>query len=549
MKSLQTKIVSLTLCCILFSVLMVEGAGLINTRKTLNADSLQIMELLCAERTNEINESIRNVEQSVNTLYRFALELMGDADELFENEEELDAYITDMRDIARNIAENTEGAIAIYYRFNPELSTSVQGIYLANTRDFRKYEDQQPTDLSLYSKDDVGHVGWYYMPLEARKAVWMNPYFNTNIDVEMISYVVPIYKDGITIGVIGMDIPVELLRKQVKSVSVYESGNAFLVDKAGNIIYHEDYPDGIKKEEFNEELKDLKEVLKEAQETKDIYTYRWKHEKRMIVTQKIQNGMTLAITVPVSEVNAPQWELIWQSVVWVTMVMILSYLMCREMVKGIVRPLKQLTEAAKKIANGNMEVTIECDSKDEVGVLAQSFRQTAKSLKEYITYINRLAYTDVMTGARNKAAYEDIVSWLNKEIENGKAEFAVVVMDINNLKLINDTYGHEEGDKLISDAASVMKKVFGELNVFRVGGDEFVIILQLMGRMRYQELMKEFAKELESYNMERKALFKLQIARGVSVYEKGTDQSFSDVFRKADLSMYSNKKSQKSLQN
>lgn len=92
----------------------------------------------------------------------------------------------------------------------------------------------------------------------------------------------------------------------------------------------------------------------------------------------------------------------------------------------MVRPLKQLTESAQKIANADLEVSIECNTKDEVGVLAKSFKQTVEQLRCYIEYINRLAYTDTLTKIQNKTAYEECIARLPKIAEAENKDFADV---------------------------------------------------------------------------------------------------------------------------
>lgn len=75
--------------------------------------------------------------------------------------------------------------------------------------------------------------------------------------------------------------------------------------------------------------------------------------------------------------------------------------------RRIIRPLKELNEAAKKIAAGDLSITINHQTRDEVGTLADSFQQTVSHLQKYIDYINGLAYRDGLTGVKNKTAYQE----------------------------------------------------------------------------------------------------------------------------------------------
>ena len=86
-----------------------------------------------------------------------------------------------------NVAKNTNGAIAYYLRLNPEISNSTAGIFFSKIDGGSEYIRLAPTDISLYDKNDTEHVGWYWQPYEAGKPIWMDPYYNQNNNVLMIS--------------------------------------------------------------------------------------------------------------------------------------------------------------------------------------------------------------------------------------------------------------------------------------------------------------------------------------------------------------------------
>ena len=119
-------------------------------------------------------------------------------------------------------------------------------------------------------------------------------------------------------------------------------------------------------------------------------------------------------------------------------------------VNALTRPLLKLASASKRLADGDYNVELDYNGKDEVGTLTQSFCQMRDHLKLYIKDLNSRAYTDAMTSVKNKGAYDIFVSRLNNEFfgeaRETEPEFAVVMFDCNNLKHINDEYGHDHGD-------------------------------------------------------------------------------------------------------
>lgn len=154
-----------------------------------------------------------------------------------------------------------------------------------------------------------------------------------------------------------------------------------------------------------------------------------------------------------------------------------------------------------------------------------------------------MANTDSMTGVRNKHAYSEDEAALNRKIMGKEMEkLAVVVCDINGLKVINDTKGHAAGDKLIKDASALLCEYFIHGAVYRIGGDEFVVLLQGKGYDTREETMRSLNKKIEG-NI---ATDDVVISMGYSVL-KPEDELLHDVFERADQMMYERKKELKQM--
>ncbi len=150
-----------------------------------------------------------------------------------------------------------------------------------------------------------------------------------------------------------------------------------------------------------------------------------------------------------------------------------------------------------------------------------------------------LARKDALTGCFNRYSYLELEGILNKKIKQGKSlEFSVVICDINDLKIVNDTLGHEAGDRYIIDAKQMLSDVFHNSGIYRIGGDEFVLILE--GSDYYKrDYLIEIIHKKSLYN---KANNKVVLACGYSDFDNKIDRSFVSVFIRADQSMYQNKK-------
>ena len=151
------------------------------------------------------------------------------------------------------------------------------------------------------------------------------------------------------------------------------------------------------------------------------------------------------------------------------------------------------------------------------------------------------AFKDQLTGVKNKRAYVDEEEHLNVQIKAGvDFEFAVVVCDINGLKQINDTKGHQAGDTYIKEGCEIICDVFSRSPVYRIGGDEFVAIVQ--GK-DYDHIDSRISK-ISKINAKNKKSGDVTIAVGYSSFGGG-DKFVSDVFERADSLMYTNKKEMK----
>lgn len=541
MKSIQTKFIFLILGCVLLSSTVIGGVGIFTAKTVVDEDSARIMNLLCSEKAQEINALLSRIEQSVNTLAVYAVGELDSVEGLRTDDAYIDAYTQKIQSVAINAANNTEGALAVYLRFNPDFGKPTSGLFWSKTAQNGNFQEFVPTDFSRYSPEDVERVGWYYLPVKKGKAIWMEPYQNQNINVEMISYVVPLYVDNVTVGVVGMDINYDVIREIVGSIRVYSSGYAFLTDKQANIMYHPEFPIGTSISGMGGSLRSVADELQNMGGGTYLFSYTMRDEARKLAFCSLQNGMRLGITAPTAEIDAAKNRMILQCVIVLTVFLALSALLTVLMTRRIIRPLKELNEAAKKIAEGDLSIALTHQTKDEVGMLADSFQQTVNHLQKYINYINGLAYRDGLTGVKNKTAYQETVIRLEEQTRIGRPQFAVVVFDINGLKEINDTNGHDFGDMLIIDACKIICKVFKHSPVYRIGGDEFVVILEDEDYQHYNELLVRFQGALNEFNQYARPDGQISVARGIALYEEETDLTFGDVFKRADESMYQNK--------
>ena len=187
---------------------------------------------------------------------------------------------------------------------------------------------------------------------------------------------------------------------------------------------------------------------------------------------------------------------------------------------------------------------------NEVLSLSNSITKLADNMRDYATKIlateqeqQRLrdqVFLDALTKVKSNAAYREKTVELQASIENGDAEFALVMVDINRLKKINDQFGHEFGDEYIIGAARQVSEVFSNSPIYRIGGDEFVAVLTGEDYDNRDALCKRLKDNLsEPKDVDYAPWQQYSASVGMSVFRKGDD--VSAVFDRADQAMYREK--------
>jgi diguanylate cyclase (GGDEF)-like protein len=305
---------------------------------------------------------------------------------------------------------------------------------------------------------------------------------------------------------------------RIEEISVYNNGYAVLLASDGKTTFNE----------------------VNAEESKNPHTK---------ATVALQNGMYLELCADYKNIQKDIHPMLVKIVMAFVIVLFVSILYTVFVTYRIVRPLKQLTTAAKDLSNGLDESKLSklsVDSKDEIGTLSVVLKDTYKKILEYTTYINALAYRDSLTGIKNSTAYTEAISAINKEINCDNPHFGVLVADINNLKETNDKYGHDVGNELIIHTSRILTDIFKESLVYRIGGDEFAVILKNNDYKDYHNLLVKFdeacSKDFITVCENR---IPVSIARGVASYNPDVDRVYEDVFANADHAMYLNKEASK----
>ena len=159
--------------------------------------------------------------------------------------------------------------------------------------------------------------------------------------------------------------------------------------------------------------------------------------------------------------------------------------------------------------------------------------------KEELGSTRKMAYTDALTGVKNKRAFEEKKEEIEQSLAAGSInEFGIIVCDLNGLKVINDTKGHDAGDNYIKEASKIICTFFKHSPVFRIGGDEFVVLLQHEDFRNRETLLNNFDKRMYENILKDDVV----ISTGLDIYLTDKQDTFQLVFERADKKMYARKK-------
>ena len=345
-KTLKTKIVLAVTQAVLISALVLGGLSILFARDTLSTEAYEVFQMTCENEIRVLNGTIEKIEQSVNSLSAITVETIGDWGK-FKNNSFYEQECTQKLEVPTlKLATYTNGAVNAYIRYNPEFTAPTSGIFMGKEGD--AYEFYTPTDFSMYEPEDVAHVGWYYIPVQAGTPTWMDPYLNENINVYMISYVVPLFMNDESVGIVGMDIDFTEIENLVTNAKVFETGYAYLVNAENNIMCHKDYETGTPLSEADakaqECLNDPEKEGKVQHIGKDMYIY-----------LTLENGMKYVMTVPYNEmikkVNVFSNILLGLFLLIFVVAVVYAFFIG----SSIANPIRQLTNIIQKTANFNFE--------------------------------------------------------------------------------------------------------------------------------------------------------------------------------------------------
>lgn len=515
--SLRFQLLAIVICVIIVTSILVGGIGMIEVTRYSDSSNARLLQTVCDNKADQIDALFRGLEKSVVFMQHY-LKICTEQADIYEKDTQIDIAERTIL-VYQNVAESTDGAIAYYFSYNPTIADYASGVYFTKTIESSDFQRFTPIDVADYTEADA-EAKWFWQAKREEKGVWLMPYVDPYTDIMIVSYALPVYLDNLFVGVVGMDFDYSELTKRVDEIEMYEKGFAFLA--------HGDHIAYLKNGAVRDEIPDFSEDY-------------------MQVSRDLRNGMTLVVLAHYDDLYAAQRSIVAQIVIGVSLIVVIISLLMLWILRHFLRPIKALTNAALRVADGDYNITAVSSKTKEVEILGTSFAQMTSQLLKHDRQQHQLAYRDSLTGLRNSTSFWAWVEDFDAKIGDTVTAFGVMVLDLNYLKQTNDTYGHDMGNRLIVAAARIISDVFKRSPVFRVGGDEFIVILCDADLRDYADLIdlldRRSSEEFLTVNAKR---IPVSIAHGIAFYHTGQDTNFMSVFNRADTEMYCNKRVMKS---
>ena len=569
--SISTKLMMLIIVGILILSVSLMLISVLLSSNILTKGATTQMNLFCEERADDIDTELLRIEDAVGALSRWTESKIPDVKTISEDEELRHSIVKDADDLIHFMTEDNDFIQGAYIHYTLDITgvtDTDEGVYYTRNEQGR-FEIIPFTQVEI-EQDPVADY-WYYGPIENKEALWTKPYYDGSVGDHLISYVEPIFIDDTPVAIIGIDINFRKLVEWVDSMSYRTTGYMYLKEADGSAHYH---VDDLGKEDLHSDSEDAvvenEELMNREKTGDELIRYNFKNRDRVMVFVTLRNGMKFVLCDDYNSIYSERNQAV---ILMISVSAILTLVLAAVtaiMASRITDPLRKLTAAATEISGGDYDVILPPEKNNEVGELSKAFRlaidkirareednqalvaaqnlrieKAAEKLEKQrsdIIDLKSIAYADSLTKVKNKNAYDDTTSYIDEQIKHGIAEFAVVMCDLNYLKLINDHHGHQAGDQALKRAARILCTAFPMSPVFRIGGDEFVVIPTGVEYAMLSDHLKNLQTMLEEERTASDELDqRVSISVGSTCFDRETDHSYKDVFERADNLMYEEK--------
>jgi len=532
--SLKRKVLAVCLAGMILMALCVGGISLWTISHLTYDYEIQNMNHIVDTKATIINDELLRSENVVDYAANSVSREIKDPAKLRDPE-----FQQRMAEFVDNDFQNAKtdlNIICSYYLYYP--SANVSALWKASDDRDEHFYDVLERQRDENSRVIPRHVLSFAYLMDEGQASWTQPYYSTYLKRYIISYLSPVYKDGVMVAIIGVDLDFQAFidRLYAKPSEGEEHGMILLSDATGTVEYSPEKPLGMPLVDKDIHLKDTADKVAEAGQTdNEMLSYTWAGKPSLAGIKGLRNGMNFMDLRQVPKIYNRTHKAFMQMGMGLVAVCILASLLPLYMISRLSERLQLVIEAAKEVGEGNYDVKLHDMHPDDIGELSRNFQAMAEKVaaaQENLTYMSQ---HDALTGVLNRMGLDkEIADWLKA---HPASHGALVSLDLDGFKFINDLHGHMAGDEALRTLAKDLIESFGHDQIIgRNGGDEFVVFMKDTEAEQAEKVIKVFSNKVKTftYDGERHAF---SVSIGYTLY-KGDGTSLSRLFHQSDTALY-----------
>lgn len=382
MKKISTKIAWMTVTMVFLATVISSGICLTSYNNKVVQSAADQTKVIAVEGAANLDQVITEAESAIYDII-FRIQATVDKEKVLAGDK---TYFSSFEKSANEYAidkiSQMDHVCAAYIRYMPDLTYGTSGLFYTAVDDAGGMEAVTPTDLGAYEPDDYEHVGWFYQPLEMGKASWLTPYYNANIDTDIISYVVPFYIDDKYFGIAGIDFSFDYICSLLEMENEYTTGMAFILDSENNILY------------ANADLKGENLLLVEGGAfagagealSKKLGSFKADYRGKSYTGScyRLSNGWVVGVLPTTKELSADFTHTLILLLIIVLMILVVLIVLSVVFGNMLSKPITKLIGTADHIASGDLTAEIEVKRTDEVSNLAKALLTMKESLRGII---------------------------------------------------------------------------------------------------------------------------------------------------------------------
>jgi len=432
-------IIAIVSCSILISAI-VGITSILKSTDIIKQEASDKLLNIASSKGNEYTVQTAKVENTVKELSGLVLGSIKVS--MGKDPHYMDTYEKQLSSLMKSLGDTNTGLVGLYMTFNPKFTDGSKGYEVWYSYDEKTRQSEMASDgenlADFYESNP--NMDWYYSPIKAKLGVWSKPYIDPFTKINMISYTMPVYSNNELVGVVGMDISFESLKKMILNTKIYDTGSAFLLDK--DFSFAVDNNNKLTDRLSTLENGKYKFITDELNSKKSmVVETTFDGKKQMMGFFTLNNGQIMGVKVPSAEVFKNLNNLIYIIVLIIVLGIIVSIIIALVVGRKISKPIKVATNFIGKLAQ--LDLTYNDNnlnqmllSKDEIGVMGNSLIKLREELKKFVEELRKdsaevlESSNNISANAEETSSKMEIVNASVKQVSLGSEQLSATTEEI-----------------------------------------------------------------------------------------------------------------------